>query len=124
MRQFSRRSSRLCNTAGPVAYNECGGQNRTARPWGPKVNPHDEALLHDMLHHLATHGPPNEASSPELGDGDAFTIELAGRGLGPAGSVQVPDDLWVPWADPRFERAGEEAPTAEHSPCPAVRAPL
>ena len=59
----------------------------------PAVSPDDEALLHDTLHHLATHGPPDEASSPQLGDGDAVTIELARRGLGPAGSVQVPDDL-------------------------------
>ena len=56
----------------------------------PTVSPDDEVLLHDTLHHLATHGPPDEASSPQLGDGDTVTIELAGRGLGPAGSVQVP----------------------------------
>ena len=55
----------------------------------PKVNSDDEALLHDTLHHLSTHGPPEETSSPQLWDGDAVTIELAGRGLGPAGSVQV-----------------------------------
>ena len=61
----------------------------------PAVSPDDEALLHDTLHHLATHGPPDEASSTQLGDGDAVTIELAGRGLGPAGSVQVPDVLWA-----------------------------
>ena len=41
----------------------------------PKVSPDDAALLHDTLHHLATHGPLDEASSPQLGDGDAVTIE-------------------------------------------------
>ena len=55
-------------------------------------------LLHDTLLHLqvrvmATHGPPEEASSPQLGDGDTVTIELAGRGLGLAGLVHVPDTL-------------------------------
>ena len=79
---------------------------------GPKVSPEDKALLHDKLHHLATHGPPDEASSPQLGDGYVVTIELAGRRLGPAGSVQVPDNLWAQWADPHFQQAGEEAPTA------------
>ena len=88
----------------------------------PAVSPDDEALLHDTLHHLATHGPPDEASSPQLGDGDAVTIELAGRGLGPAGSVQFPDDLWARWADPHFQRAGEAAPTAPESSCPKVAA--
>ena len=90
----------------------------------PAVSPDDEALLHDTLHHLATHGPPDEASSPQLGDGDAVTIELAGRGLGPAGSVQVPDDFWAQWADPHFQRAGEAAPTAPESSCPKVAALL
>ena len=90
----------------------------------PTVSPDDEALLHNTLHHLATHGPPDEASSPQLGDGDAVTIELAGRGLGPAGSVQVPDDLWPQWADPHFQRAGEAAPTAPESSCPKVAALL
>ena len=28
------------------------------------VSPDDQALLHDTLHHLATHGPPDKASSP------------------------------------------------------------
>ena len=55
----------------------------------PTVSPDDEALLHGTLDHLATHGPPDEASSPQLGDGDAVTIELAGWGLGPVGSVQT-----------------------------------
>ena len=45
----------------------------------PKVSPDDEALLHNTLHHPATHGPPDQASSPKLGDGGAVTIELAGR---------------------------------------------
>ena len=52
-----------------------------SHPWAldrPKVSLEDEALLHDRLHHLATHGPPDEASSPQPGDGDAVTIELAG----------------------------------------------
>ena len=84
----------------------------------PAVSPDDEALLQDTPHHLATHGAPDEASSPQLGDGDAVTIELAGQGLGPAGSVQVPDDLWPQWADPLFQRAGEAAPTAPESSCP------
>ena len=84
----------------------------------PKVSPDDEALLHDTLHHLVTHGPPDEASSPQLGDGDAVTIELVGRGLGPAGSVQVPDNLWAQWAYPNFRQAGETTPTAQESLCP------
>ena len=90
----------------------------------PKISPDDAALLHDTLHHLPTHGPPHEASSPQLGDGGAVTIELAGRGLGPAGSVQVPDDLWARWADPHFRQAGETAPAAPDSSCPKVAALL
>ena len=30
----------------------------------PKVIPDDKALLHDTLHHIGAHGPPDEASSP------------------------------------------------------------
>ena len=90
----------------------------------PKVSPDDEALLHDTLHHLATHGPPDEASSPQLGDGDTVTIELAGRGLGSAGSVKVPDNLWAQLADPHFQQAREEAPAAQESSCPKVAALL
>ena len=90
----------------------------------PTVSPDDEALLHDTLHHLATHGPPDKASSLQPEDGDAVTIELAGRGLGPAGSVQVPDDLWAQWAKSHFQRAGEAAPTAPESLCPKVAALL
>ena len=97
--------------------------HRWALDW-PKVSTDDEALLHDMLHHLAMHGPPDKASSPQLGDGDAVTIELAGRGLGLAGSVQVPDNLWAQWADPHFRQAGETAPTAQESSCPKVAALL
>ena len=62
--------------------------------------------------------------SPQLGDGDAVTIEVAGRGLGPAGSVQVPDDLWAQWADPHLQRAGEAAPTTPESSCLKVAALL
>ena len=90
----------------------------------PTVSPDDEALLHDTLHHLATHGLPDEASSPQLRDGDAVTIELAGRDLGLAGSVQVPDDLLAQWADPLFQRAGEAAPTTPESSCRKVAALL
>ena len=68
----------------------------------PKLDLDDEPLLHDTIHHLGTHGPPNEASSPQLGDGDAVTIALASRGLGPGGSVQAPYNLWAQWADPHF----------------------
>ena len=32
----------------------------------PKGSPDDETLLHDTLHHLATHGLPDEASPPSL----------------------------------------------------------
>ena len=90
----------------------------------PKVSPDDEMLLHDTLHHLATHGPPDQASSPQLGDGHTVTIELAGKGRGPAGLVQVPDDLWAQWADPQFRQAGETAPAARESSCPKVAALL
>ena len=31
------------------------------------------------------HGSPDEVSSPQLGDGDTVTIELAGRSVGPGG---------------------------------------
>ena len=71
------------------------------------------------------HAPGDgQGSADELGDGNAVTIELAGRGLGPAGSVQVSDDLWAQWADTHFERAGEAAPTAPESSCPKVAALL
>ena len=88
----------------------------------PKVSPDDEALLHDTLHHLATHGPLDEASSPQLGDGDVVTIELAGQNPGPPVSVQVPDELWAQWADPHFPQAGATAPAAPESSCPKVAA--
>ena len=90
----------------------------------PTVSPDEEALLHDTLHHVATHGPPDKASSPQLGDGDVVTIELAGRGLGPAGSVQVLDDLLAQWADPHFHRAGAAASTSPQSSCPKFAALL
>ena len=35
----------------------------------PRVNPEDEELLHATLHHLATNGLPDDASSPKLGGG-------------------------------------------------------
>ena len=68
-------------------------------------------MLHDTLHHLETHGPPDEASSLQLRDGDAVNIELAGRGMSPAGSVYVPDDLRAQWTYPHFQQAGETAGT-------------
>ena len=38
--------------------------------------------------------------------------------------MQVPDNLWAQWADPHFQQAGEEAPTAQESLCPKVAALL
>ena len=96
-----------------TACYACGGHSRIAGHWtGPKVSLEDYTLLHDTLRHLATHDPPHKPSSPRLGDWDTATIELAGRGLGPVGSVQVLDNLWARWADPHFQQVGEKAPAA------------
>ena len=72
----------------------------------------DLHLLHKVLHELAVVGPREDASSPSLGDSRKVTVELASTGLGPAGSVQVQQNLWSQWADPCFDWASRNPPPA------------
>ena len=69
-----------------------------------QVSPDNEPLLHDALHHFSiwqrmAHFTKHRLT--QLRDGEVVTIELAGRGPGPAGSVQVPDNLLAQLTDPR-----------------------
>ena len=84
----------------------------------------DLSLAQSVLHHLATSGPPDSASSPHLGSKDDVTLETAAKGIGPAGSVHVPPDLWDTWADPLFEAAGRHAPSQPPTACPKAAAML
>ena len=81
-------------------------------------------LLHEALHVLAVAGPPEDASSLIVGESRCVTLELAARGLGPAGSVQVLPHLLGQWADPCFDWVGRHAPTQPRSQCPNAQALL
>ena len=94
------------------------------RPLAPEVKRADLQLLHEVPHELAVNGPPEDASSPVLAGGRKVLVQLAAKGLGNAGSVQVPPTLWEQWADPCFEWAGRNAPTQPHSRCPKAQALL
>ena len=94
------------------------------RPLAPEVKREDLQLLHEVLHELAVNGPPEDASSPVLPKGRKVSVQLAAKGLGNAGSIQVPPALWEQWADPCFEWAGRSAPTQPHSRCPKAQALL
>ena len=94
------------------------------RPLPPTVKRADLQLMHEVVHELAIAGPPEDASSLVLGEGRKVTMELAARGLGPVGSVQVPPHLWGQWADPCFDWAGRNAPSQPHSHCPKALALL
>ena len=94
------------------------------RPQTPEVEQADLQLLHEVLHDLGVNGPPEDASSPVLGEGRKVSVQLAAKGLRQAGSVQVPPNLWEQWADPCLECAGCNAPTQPHSRCPKVQALL
>ena len=85
------------------------------KPLAPEVKRADLQLLHEVLHELAVHGPPEDASSPVLGEGRKVSVQLAAKGLGNAGSMQVPPTLWEQCADPCFEWARRNAPTQPHS---------
>ena len=69
------------------------------RPHELEVKKADLQLLHELLHEPALHGPPEDAVSPVLGESRKVTVRLAAKGLGPAGSLQVPANLWEQWAD-------------------------
>ena len=88
----------------------------------PEVKKADLQLLHEVLHELAVNRPPEDASSPVLGEGHKVSVQLAAKGLGNAGSVQVPPALWEQCADPCFEWAGRNAPTQPHLRCPKAQA--
>ena len=51
-------------------------------------------------------------------------MQLAAKGLGNTGLVQVPPTLWEQWADPCLEWAGRNAPTQPFSRCPKAQALL
>ena len=70
----------------------------------------DLFLAESVLHHLPTSGPPDFAF-PHPGSKDDVTLETAAKGIGPAESIHVPQDLWHTWADPLFEAAGQHAPS-------------
>ena len=84
----------------------------------------DLNLAEAVLHHLAVSGPPDSASSPQLGSKDAVSLAPAAKGIGPAGSVPVLSDLWQDWAGPQFEWAGRHAPMQPPSTCPKAAAML
>ena len=90
----------------------------------PEVKKADLQLLHEVLHEPAVNGPPEDASSPLLGVGRKVSVQVAAKGLGQAGSVQVPPTLWQQRADPCFEWADYNAPTQPHSRCPKAQALL
>ena len=67
----------------------------------------DIALAERALHVLAQGRLPRDGgSSTKLHDQSRVTVEMAARGLGPAGSVHVPPQVWEQWADPDFGGAG------------------
>ena len=85
----------------------------------------DIALAEQALHILAQRQPPLDGgSSTKLHDQSKVTVELAARGLGPAGSVLVPADVWGSWADPDFGGAGVQVGALPPSQCPKVAALL
>ena len=94
------------------------------RTLAPEVKRADLQLPHEVLHELAVNGPLEDAISPLPGEGRKVSGQLAAKGLGNAGSVQVPPALWERWADPCFEWAGRSAPTEPHSRCPKAQALL
>ena len=85
----------------------------------------DVALAEQALHILAQGQLPLDGgSSTELYDHSKVTVELAARGLGPAGSVPVPPEVWDEWADPDFGGAGMRVGALPPSRCPKVAALL
>jgi hypothetical protein len=88
------------------------------------VTGRDVSLADAVLHHLATTGPSDSASSPHLGSADMVSLATAHKGIGPAGSVHVPPDLWRDWADPNFAIAGATTPSQGSSNCPKAAAML
>ena len=55
------------------------------RPLAPEVKKADLQMLHEVLHELALNGPPENGSSPVLGEGRKVLVQLAARGMGSAG---------------------------------------
>ena len=85
----------------------------------------DVALAEQALHILAQGQLPLDGgSSTKLHDQSKVTVELAARGLGPAGSVPVPLEVWDEWADPIFGAAGMRVGALPPSRCPKVAALL
>ena len=78
----------------------------------------DISVAESVLHHLAVSKPPHSASSPHLGSRDDVSLEIAGKGIGHAGSVHVHSELWRDRGDPHFEWAGVHAPVQPPSNCP------
>ena len=77
----------------------------------------DLRLIIATLHVLASNRPPDEASSPTLRAGAQVPVDIAARGVRPAGRVEVPRHMWEAGADPQFDRAGHELPVHPHSNC-------
>ena len=84
----------------------------------------DLNLVQSVLHYLAVSGPPDGSSSPVLGSSEAVTLETAQKGVGSAGSVHVPPDLWDLWGNPNFVQAEQKAPQQPESQCPKAQAML
>ena len=85
----------------------------------------DVALAEQALHILAQGQLPLDGgSSKKLHNQSKVTVELAARGLGPAGSAPVPPDVWDEWAEPDFGGAGMRVGALPPSGCPKVAALL
>ena len=94
------------------------------RPLAPEMKRADLQLLHEVLHEMVVNGPPEDASSPVLGEGRKVSVQLAAKGVGNLGSVQVAPTVWEQWADPSFEWTGHYTPTQPRSRCPKPQALL
>ena len=93
--------------------------------WKERAAAADLALAEEALHLLAGGEIPLDGgSSTRLNDQSRVTVELAARGLGDAGRVQVPPHVWKDWADPEFGRAGGRVHPLPPSRCPRVAALL
>ena len=89
--------------------------------WKAGVALEDVALAEQALHILAQGQLPLDGgSSTKLHDQSKVTVELAARGLGPAGSMPVPPEVWDEWADPDFGGAGMRVGALPPSRCPKV----
>ena len=65
--------------------------------------------MHGSLHNMAAHGPLEDASLPQLGDGAYFNGKPVSCRLGLFGWMSVVNPLWAKWADHHFYVAATHA---------------